>query len=252
MANNLFQMAACIAHSIKHGFEYVIPTKIVNPHYNEQRVYYSPLINYSNETPSLPIYKEPHLQYAPIPAVDNICLQGYYQSYKYFHFCMDEIRRLFNFKYEAKEGITSIHVRRGDYLQLPHHNAFCGGTYFKRAVAEMNQRGFYEFHVLSNDIEWCKNFFTKKQFDGKNKFRFIEGNNEVQDLEYASGCQNQIMSNSAFSLWQYFLNQHPYKICTAPTIWFGDMIKGKTDDLYPPNCIKIENIRSEAFELINQ
>lgn len=249
LANNLFQMAATIAHSIRNNFDYVIPIEIENPHYRGQQVYKSKNIKYSlSLPPDLQIYEERSLKYQPVPPIDNICLKGYFQSYKYFNDCIDEIRRLFDFKYEQKDGITSIHVRRGDYLKLPYHNAFVGATYFKRAVYAMNSKGFTKFHVISNDMPWCRNYFTERNFHPANSFEFIEGGNEVSDLEHASGCQNQIMSNSAYSLMQHLLNQHPEKICTAPTIWFGDQIKEDTQDLYPPNCILIENIRSEAFE----
>ena len=60
-------------------------------------------------------------------------------------------------KYGDLSNHVSIHVRRGDYLELSdyHHNLDI--DYYKRAVSRFNENT--KFIIFSNDIEWCKGNF---------------------------------------------------------------------------------------------
>lgn len=239
LGNFLFQASAVFGHAMKHGFDYVIPMEVENPHYEGQKQYILPGLKYCEKVPDLPKYNEPHFHYAEITPVDNTVLNGYWQSFKYIHEFRDEVLKAFGFNYEFQKGWCGVHVRRGDYLNLPDHHPFVGEKYLTDAVNKMNElKGITKFRIFSNDIPWCREFFaTMPQYT----FEFVEGNNEVQDLEQGSFCETQILSNGTFSLWQYYLNQNPDKICIAPQRWFGKLLNHDTSDLYPDNAIIIPN-----------
>jgi hypothetical protein len=99
----------------------------------------------------------------------------------------------------------------------------------------MRNQGVKKFYVFSDDIEWCKNFFSDIL-----DFEFISGNNEIRDLYLMSSCENNIIANSSFSWWGAWLNKNPNKKVIAPSVWFGPAKKNViTEDLYCKNWIKL-------------
>jgi 5'(3')-deoxyribonucleotidase len=91
------------------------------------------------------------------------------------------------------------------------------------------------FLIFSDDIEWCKENFPNIS----DKFIFIEGNKDYEDLYIMSKCKNNIISNSTFSWWGAWLNQNENKKVVAPLKWFGSSINHNTKDLYCDGWIKI-------------
>lgn len=247
LGNNLFQQSVVLSYSLKHNVDYCIPKKVINPHYVGQQPYIFPGIKYCDKPLSgedVCIYNEPFFHYQEIPKSDceKYLLNGYFQSYRYFDEFREEILKAFDFKYQFDKGVCCIHVRRGDYLLYPDHHPFVGEEYLRTAVMLMfKERGIKHFRVFSNDIDWCIEFFGTEPeltLDCPDLiFDFAKGNNEIQDLEQGSFCETQILSNGTFSLWQYYLNQNPNKICIAPKIWFGKALDHDTKDLYPEGSI---------------
>lgn len=238
LGNNLYMMAQCIAHALRHNVDYAIPKVIENPHYPGQQPYIFRGVKYCDKVPDLPLYKEQGFAFNDIPFVDNVVFDGYWQSHKYWFDFYPQILDAFGFRYARAQDWCAIHVRRGDYLKLPDYHPFVGEEFLKHAAYEMNNiTGISRFMVFSNDIPWCKEFFaTIPEYE----FSYPETGNEVGDLEMGSWCDHQIMSNGTFALWQYYLNQNPDKICIAPKRWFGRMLESHdTSDLYPANAIKL-------------
>jgi hypothetical protein len=185
-----------------------------------------------------------HYQEIPDYTKHNVLLTGYYQSEKYFKDYEDEIRSMFmSYKIEVKEEIKdlldnhntcSIHVRRGDFLKHPNHHPVQGMNYFMKAIKQMPKDSM--FLIFSDDIEWCKENFP----DLPEKFRFVEGNKDFEDLYIMSKCKNNIICNSTFSWWGAWLNGNSDKTIVAPQKWFGTAYSGyKMDDLYCEGWIKI-------------
>lgn len=175
----------------------------------------------------------------------NILLYGYYQSEKYFKDYEYEIRDLF-MSYDIEmsdeikgllenENTCSIHVRRGDYLKSPDHHPTQSMNYYMKAIKKMPKDSV--FLIFSDDIEWCKQNFP----DVPEKFKFIEGNKDYEDLYIMSHCKNNIICNSTFSWWGAWLNGNKNKTVVAPSVWFGPALAGTHDtkDLYCENWIKI-------------
>ena len=140
-------------------------------------------------------------------------LKGLFQDVKY----IDDgiVRTLFPLRgrYAGRipAGTVSIHVRRGDYLDLPHQHPFVGRDYLRHAVSRF-PRGT-RFMVFSDDIPWCRKFFK-----GAN-FRFSEGKDVVDDLFLMSWCDHHICSNSTFSWWGAYLGRRGRVI--FPSLWYG-------------------------------
>ena len=166
----------------------------------------------------------------------SIAFKGFFQSYKYFESYEKEIQSLFspsdkilaylNKKYKPNNKV-SIHIRRGDYVNLSefHHNLNI--DYYKNSVDYF--RGS-EFLVFSDDIEWCK-----KELNGE-KFTFVSGEADYIDLYLMSLCKNNIIANSTFSWWAAYLNTNSDKKVVYPNKWFG---------LTMPNTQKLARLRSK-------
>lgn len=173
-------------------------------------------------------------------------LHGWFTSHKYF---VDPIvRQLFEIdpvswgyikeKYGEVlfngEGLTSILVRRGDYLKIPEDYAVCSMPYYRKAIDYIGRKKRY--FVISDDIEWCR-----RHFRGDNFF-FVEDEAPVIDLYLQSLCANNIISNSTFGWWGAWLNKNPDKIVVAPEPWYGWGHRHRsTHDLIPDRWVRLHN-----------
>ena len=142
---------------------------------------------------------------------------AYFQGEKYFEAAKDEIKEKFRVKEVSarcremaekllNENSVCVHIRRGDYLELPMFNV-CGKQYYIDAIEKIktmvNNPIFYFF---SNDIDWVKNNFRGDDY------RFVDiAENEVEDLYMMYHCAHYIISNSSFSWWAQYLCLHEGK-----------------------------------------
>jgi hypothetical protein len=188
-------------------------------------------------------YESDATTFNEIPNISpNLLLDGYFQSEKYFINDKDVIRDflfineniLGNVKerYNDKlENSLSIHVRRGDYVNLkmtlPETYYFDSIDYIKRRT-EINN-----VFIFSDDIEWCKKVFLGDDFI------FIDGNKDYEDLYLMSLCRHNIVSNSSFSWWGSYLNKNETKIVCAPSWWSPSHF----EDIYFDGMIKIKIIQ---------
>lgn len=191
-------------------------------------------------------YHQPNFWFDEIPYHENedIALFGGFQSEKYFNekvvrelFEIDEhTKKAIDEKYGdlLKQEITSICIRRGDYMDLPHQFTFCGEKYFKNAIQYIGKDK--QYIINSDDIAWCK-----KKFIGPN-FHFVENSTPMIDLYLQSLCTNNIISNSTFCWWGAWLNANPNKIVIAPKRWFGLYLNIDTRDLIPESYVIIDNL----------
>jgi len=190
-----------------------------------------------------PTYREVSFNYSKIPYQPNMCLFGYFQSEKYFKHRERETKDLFSpttdtenyirsrYGTISEETATSIHVRRGDYLQLSHIHPPCSANYFDRALESVPPTS--RVLVFSDDIGWCKNSLPIPNAE------YIEGERDYVDLFLMSKCQNNIIANSSFSWWGAWLNDHPEKQVIAPRKWFGEGSPYDSRDLIPEGWITL-------------
>ncbi|MBL7966764.1 MAG: alpha-1,2-fucosyltransferase [Prolixibacteraceae bacterium] len=253
IGNNLFQIAAAASLAYNNNSDYkVIPGDYLTPGGKWLSEYLKQFetnilrkVPFTEQKPENPvIYKEKDFSYSPIPYSENLLMQGFYQSEKYFNpkivqdlFEIDQNTKQHIFgKYGhlLKEEITSIHVRRGDYLKSSDNYAVCSYNYFRDAINYIGKDK--KFLITSDDIAWCKS-----KFKGEN-FYFSEGESAIVDMYLQSMCTNNIISNSSFSWWGAWLNKNPNKIVIVPQPWFGIAFRNKnTRDLVPESWTKLTN-----------
>lgn len=245
LGNQLFQAATAIAYAIDNNQPYHIPPVTVNP-----MLWKSYLVKHQNKhfnvkLPRITIQESAH-SYTPLPKFHkdwegkNVILEGFFQTSKYFDHHRERILTLFNIPYKPIEDFVSIHVRRGDYVDLADKHPPVTYEYIKEAVMYFCKIGFNSFVVCSDDIKWCKETFAPLKIITTAEFTYSEKQREIEDLALLSCCSHQIISNSSFSWWGHYLNRNPGKICIAPKIWFGPGNSHlSTTDVYPENAIKL-------------
>ena len=192
---------------------------------------------------------------------DDIYLEGYWQSEKYFWKNGDQLRRVYDtnklVQYLLQKGVwersiegqksaaqyamginntcsASVHVRRGDYL-TPENQALFGGicteAYYIEGMRLMRERyPGCSFYLFCNDKDWAR-----ENFAGQEDVTLVdlpgsgEGfmNQEI-DLDYAefvlmSRCKHHILANSSFSWWASYLNPDPDAFVLAPERWLNNV-----------------------------
>lgn len=225
LGNMLFQIAATIALAMRNNDEYVFPMWPEEPHFNLHNCF-------SNSIHTQNVFKESGFAYKPIPYSPNLDIVGFFQSEKYFIDFKEIIISLLTPKvgFGMNFGRTSIHVRRGDYVNLPNAYQQLDMTYYNAAM-EITKSD--EYVVFSDDISWCMQHFIGP------KFKFVHGNSPVTDLSLLLSNEHTIIANSSFSWWGAYLNKNPSKIVVAPKRWFGPKLPHDVKDLLPDEWIKI-------------
>lgn len=194
-----------------------------------------------------------HFDQAILKLPDNIFLDGYWQSEKYFPNVKETLRKEFLVKTPAigkNEKILkqidsgesiNIHVRRANYITNKHTNKIhgtCGINYYKKcisAIAEKVKNPY--FFIFSDDPNWTKNNLKLNY-----PTIFVTHNDattDYEDLRLMTHCKHHIIANSTFSWWGAWLCNNPNKIIFAPHKWFNDTSKD-TKDLLPKCWIKMQ------------
>ena len=273
IGNQMFQVASTIGMATYNDGEY-----FVGKNWEMNSLLKNPIPTYDN------IIKDIDPQYtleedgkdvtlSKLEKDSNYNLYGYFQSEKYFKHCEDVIRNHFEPKEEILDYInskyehilhgktTSIHVRRGDYLQLekvhpqnPHPVILI--DWYEKAAKLTNPSSWLKevttpppakLLIFSDDPEWCRKeleprllkkinctiHIVEERFHNKEETE-SHGSRAEEDsrgflkedlieLILMSKCNNNIIANSSFSWWAAWLNQNPDKIIVAPKLWFSEM-----------------------------
>lgn len=254
LGNSMFQIAASIGYARKYGYQWAVQSQ---PHNDESAIHrVFPNLPKTNERgvmlqehPSKIClqhgthYDECHFNYHDLPNKgDSVFLSGFWQSWKYFEHCQDEVKKVFALPHvSGYEDYVSIHVRRGDYVQ--HTGSFPPITRDYIEMAFKHVPPISKMIVFSDDINWCKE--NLKPYN-TGHIEFSEGRNELEDLSLMASCGHHIIANSTFSFWGAYLGHNPNKIVISPSCergqWFGLSSGVKQDcvDLLPPEWIQIK------------
>jgi hypothetical protein len=248
LGNYLFQIAVAYSYSKQTGKKMLFDVNdiyIVHKPYNHYLNNIFKKIEFNVINDFYIILPEKTFNFNKIPIIEgNVKLNGYFQSEKYFIDVREDILNLFEIdentevylfdKYsKLLSGNTcSIHVRRGDYLNLPNFHPTQDLSYYIDSCKIIGDD--VNYLIFSDDIEWCY-----KNFDFIKNKTFISGNTDYQDLYLMSMCNNNIIANSTFSWWGAWLNNNNKQVI-IPKKWFGDRNSHlNTNDLYPNEWIKI-------------
>jgi len=203
---------------------------------------------------------------------DNVNIDGYRQSERYFKNIEESIREDYEFKDEiyipCKEfmdqfngNISLLHIRRGDNVGRPdwypiptiEHYEYLLEKYF-----DNNQ----PILICSDDLDWVK----EQKLFSKDRFYLSEtriyypnevlngaGNMEISlvpyyDLCMMSLCNDAIIANSSLSWWGAWLQKNPNKKIITQTPWFGEKLAfNNLKDLIPESWI-VEPIPDERIQ----
>ena len=258
LGNQLFIIAATLSHAWDTGAAALFPglnTETNRTSINKGRLFFR-LNDSQLPRPVRHTFQEKlWFRWEKIPAKPDLMLDGYFQSWKYFHHHRDEILSVFapssftlNVLHEKFQDLidhpntVAVHVRTaGKYLHASKIHQFLGLEYFRKAMAQFPPDT--KFVIFSDRINWCKVHFPSLQ---KN-LSFIEGNDGIEDLFLMSKMKHNIAANSTFSWWAAYMNQNPQKRVVVPSYWYGEPYPNDTSDLFYPDWTIIPLNRLEAY-----
>lgn len=182
---------------------------------------------------------------------DNIYLDGYWQSEKYFINIQDIIRREFQIKtppdpnndsmikrIETTDAVA-VHIRRGDYVSNSKTNSIHGSAsleyYTKAAKIMMDATNAPTFFIFSDDPQW-----VKENLRLPSSIIYADHNGpekNYEDLWLMSLCKHHIIANSTFSWWGAWLAKNENQKVIAPLKWFNN--DTDTRDLIPSRWERI-------------
>ncbi len=192
---------------------------------------------------------------------DNVNVNSYFQTEKYFKNIENQIREDFTFNDDIVESCSEImnevgnaifvHIRRGDYVATPDHHPTLPIEYYEQALEKFDSD--VPVLVFSDSLDWVK---EQKLFEGdrflisENHVKYLNkiklGDGSVQqslvpywDLCLMSMCKGAIIANSSMSWWGAWLQNGAGKVI-APNLWFGSAYSHYImDDLIPETWEKI-------------
>lgn len=188
---------------------------------------------------------------------NNVMLEGYFQSYKYFNNFRDEILEIFRLPKNKQKIVNkiynsisnlfegesvSMHFRRTDYvtnnndMQIALEN-----EYYLKAIQQiklLKKNAPLYYVVFSDDIEYCK---QQPIFKNLNVYFVDQEYANYIELSMMSKCNHNIIANSSFSWWSAYLNENKNKIVTYPKNWYGSNLPKNFDinDMCLPEWIGI-------------
>jgi len=173
---------------------------------------------------------------------DDLYIEGYFQSEKYF----SDVREILISEFRMKKRLSAenermadmarksesvmLHVRRGDYVSSPkaaeQHGA-CTLSYYRRAIEKMRENiQAPKFFIFSDDLEWAR-----KNLPLPADSIFVTGNQlqpEVDIFLMAQG-KSHVIANSSFSWWGAWLCTNTDSFVVSPRPWFATEIAGSSD-----------------------
>jgi len=251
LGNQLFQVYGGVSYALNESKEYRFDDSLFKETTNRKTywdnifsVFKSRILNDVHFT----IVRESGFEFCKInDNMDNIILDGFYQSYKYFSENFQRISNIIqinNLKNEYKgsydSNLCSIHFRYGDYKNVPNYHTNLGTDYYKMAIQKINElANINNFLVFfeEEDRQQVENILSQIP---DQKYTFINNNfKDYEQLFIMSNCSHNIIANSTFSWWAAFFNENPNKIVIRPINWFGSAANLNISDLCPDNWIAI-------------
>jgi hypothetical protein len=188
---------------------------------------------------------------------DGTRLIGYWQSYKYFADINDDLFAEFqprsSFCLENEEFAQkltfdnhsiALHIRCGDYLNLPSATNYHGNltlSYYQDAINFIHKHDeLAKIIIFSDDIDWCKIHF--KELQNVDFAPSPISAKPWEDMVLMSLCRGNIIANSSYSWWSAWLGDMRYGIkdrqVIAPNRWFSQQ-SFSAADRFPPHWMLI-------------
>jgi hypothetical protein len=266
LGNQLFQIFTTIAFSIKYSISFFF-VETENLDQGRRLTYWKsvfeklkPFLKSNNIIQNnFQFLKEPafHFHDFQLNNQINYCLQGYFQSYKYFDFAFQQIYNMlkiddlknsvlnkFYYPIHFLDQTVSIHFRLGDYKKLQHIYPILSLKYYCNALKLFPSIQTVFYFCDTFDMEEVDKFIIsnlEKSFPEK---KFVKAPGYLADWEqllFMSCCSHNIIANSTFSWWAAYLNTNKNKKVCYPSTWFQPHVNFNTNDLFPSNWTRISS-----------
>ena len=267
LGNQLFQIFTTISYAIQtRNVFYFYETESTGGvgSTNKRETYWDNFLSklkpfLKKEFPPLKIIQETKFTFNQIQLTNfvgkDVCLHGYFQSYKYFQTTYKTIYRLLNIDEHKKnvkqkaninfDNTVSLHFRLGDYKQLQHKHPLMTDDYYKQSLECI----FSYTQNVRNVLYFCEEEDIHEITVRIHKLQllfphivFTRATNDLKDWEQMilmSCCKYNIIANSSFSWWAAYLNTNEDKIVCYPSNWFTCDANIDTKDLCLEEWIKI-------------
>jgi hypothetical protein len=208
-------ISATVAHALKMNTTYAIPRRTISPGLWKTYIHHLPALPPGRATKNY--FRQPDHSFTPIPDEDDITLEGYFQSEKYWHGYKENLADILKFNHEP-DTFIAIHHRRGDYLKYPERFPVLEMNYYENAIRSFLHAGYSRFKVFSDDIPWCKNEYSKMGW----AFEYSDIKDPLMDIKHMYNAAGYILANSTFGLFPALLREdNPVVVAPAEHRWFG-------------------------------
>ena len=263
LGNQLFQIMATIAHSIRTNIPFVFSHDKFRDEGPNRPTYWTTLFRHlepylsdtiQTDLPNYYLSYQNDRKYELIPNTnENTLLKGYYQDYRYFSdvyarildiIRIPEIRQEVLSKYTTPNlGTTirvSMHFRRGDYCKVRCYHPVLTEYYYTNAMMcllkhlEYNTTTpiqvvcFYEEGDKKEVLDIVQHVRVITEAGGYTNIEYIiNAHRDLADWEQLlvmSGHDHHIIANSTFSWWSAYLNPSLTKIVCYPDTWVGHQL----------------------------
>jgi hypothetical protein len=203
---------------------------------------------------------------------DNVNIDGYRQSEKYFKHIEESIREDYEFKDEIYEtcnefmsqfngNIVLLHIRRGDNVGRPDWYPMPIMDHYEYLL-EKHFTDNQPVLICSDDLDWVKEqklFQSDRFYLSETRVYYpkevLNGAGQMEkslvpfyDLCMMSLCSDAIIANSSLSWWGAWLQKNPNKKVITQSPWFGERLSfNNIKDLIPESWI-VETIPDERIQ----
>lgn len=276
LGNQMFQYAALRGIAANNNLDWCIPSEDT-PNYANYGLFDTfKLASVKNVgLVDGPTHDEPGFEFDEVlfnNCPDNINIDGYRQTEKYFKHIESSIKEDFQFKDEIydpckefmdqfNEDIILLHIRRGDNVGRPESYPMPTIDHYEYLL-EKHFNNNRPILICSDDLDWAK---EQKLFRGDRFYlsetrvyyshQTLNGAGQMEtslvpyyDLCLMTMCNDAIIANSSLSWWGAWLQKNPNKKVIAQTPWFGPKLAfNNLQDLIPESWI-IEEIPEEKIQ----
>lgn len=266
LGNQLFQIFATISYAIKAKNDYCfLNLKTLGGGGCTQRTTFWDTIFSKlqpvllDELPQMIVIKEDGFAFKelPVPMMKNrnVCIHGYFQSYKYIEEHFKLICKILEIKKKKREVLEKIemtkedlsktitmHFRLGDYKKhsyfhpiMPTHYYLDSLSYIddQKSTLEKPSKVMYfcedeDLETVEGMIDQCRDKFPNYTFE-----RAPTKLDDWEQMLLMSECRDHIIANSSFSWWGAYFNEESDKIVCFPSLWFQKSYHVNTSDLCP-------------------
>jgi hypothetical protein len=236
LGNQIFIVVASYITAKVRGVPLYIQDMVCKAHQTVKGDYSASIFSFCRRITVDPFYPrfspDGFSSWSPYEVAPGTAMASYFQYYPILAPYEDEIRDvllagLYSYRNalgQRGEGCAFLHVRRGDYLNIPHIHYVQPLDYYIRAVDRLPAD--VKILVFSDDMNWVES----QDFFKGDRFELVQGD-ELENLALMSLCtEGAVCSNSTFSWWGAFLGPHSRRSpVVVPARWIN------------PDCVNSAN-----------